>query len=152
MQYLMTGSMGLVCGLTLAGLAASDARADEDKHIQAALVGAELSTIATHLAASPGSAIDFSDVSNEHCFFTGWDKHHTHYAIDPGATTEDAIDFVDARPLIEAGMPVQNLSAAPTELGQMASSQWYYLAEGQTEPHHGMTAEFPLLVRATDLE
>ncbi len=152
MHRCLTISINLVIGILFAALSMTGARADEDPHKQAALVGAELSTIARHLAERPKTAIDFSDVSNEHCFFTGWDKHHTHYAIDPGATQEDNIDFVDARPLIEVGISVHDLPAAPTELGQMTPGQWYLVAEGQKEPHHGMTAKFPLLVRATNLE
>lgn len=150
MHRYFTISIKLVVGILLAALSVTVAHADQDAHKQAALVGAELSTIARHLSERPNTAIDFTDVSNEHCFFTGWDKHHTHYAIDPGATKEDTIDFVDARPLIETGMSVKDLPAAPAELGQMTPGQWYLVAEGQKEPHHGMTAKFPLMVRATN--
>ena len=138
--------------LSAASFIAIGARAGEDPHKQAALVSAEISTIARHLSMRPKTAIDFSTVSNEYCFFTGWDKHHTHYAIDPGITREDNIDFVDARPLIAAGFVVEQLPPLPKDLGQMEPGQWYLVAEGEHEPHHGMTAKFPLLLRATNLE
>ena len=48
------------------------------------IVEAEIGTIANQLSLRPKTAIDFSKVSGEYCFFTGWDGHHTHYAIDPG--------------------------------------------------------------------
>ena len=55
---------------------------------------------------APGKnpAIDFSKVSGEYCFYSGsdknsgWDKHHTHYAIDPTKTQEDLIDFEGLTP------------------------------------------------------
>ncbi len=152
MHRFFTISINLVIGILLASLSMTGANAAKDLHKQAALVSAELSTIARHLSVRPKTAIDFSKVSNEYCFFTGWDRHHSHYAIDPGVTEEDIIDFVDARPLIKAGMPVNNLPAAPTELGRMTPGQWYLVAKGQNEPHHGKTAKFPIMVRATNLE
>jgi len=124
----------------------------EDVHEQAALVSAEISTIAKHLSIRPKTAIDFSAVSDEYCYFTGWDTHHTHFAINPEGTKEDNVDFVDARPLIQAGIAVQDLPALPEGLGNMVPGQWYLVAEGKNEPHHGMTAKFPLLMRATNLE
>ena len=124
----------------------------EGVHEQAALVSAEISTIAKHLSVRPKTAIDFSGVSDEYCYFTGWDTHHTHFAIHPEDTLEDNIDFVDARPLIEAGIAVQDLPALPQGLGNMVPGQWYLVLEGENEPHHGMTAKFPLLMRATNLE
>lgn len=143
---------GFWLGLSLASFSTTGLEAAEDVHSQAALVGAEISTIALHLSLRPKTAIDFSQVSNEYCFFTGWDKHHTHYAIDPSETQEDNIDFVDARSLIDAGLDVQNLPSLPAKLGQMSPGQWYLVAKGENEPHHGMTAKFPLLLRATNLE
>jgi hypothetical protein len=97
-------------------------------HEQAALVSAEISTIARHLSLRPKTAIDFSAVSDEYCYFTGWDTHHTHFAINPEGTEEDNVDFVDARPLIEAGIAVQDLPALPEGLGNMVPGQWYLVA------------------------
>ena len=90
----------VVAELVLTALSGT-AWAGQDKPSQASIVGAELSAIANQLSLRLKTAIDFSKVSGEYCFFTGWDAHHTHYAIDPAKTQEDLIDFADARPLIE---------------------------------------------------
>ena len=81
----------------------AETQSEEEKMAQlkqAALVGAELSTIAKHLQTRPQTAIDFTDVSGEYCFETGLGKgaHMTHYAVDPDSTMEDIIDFVNAAP------------------------------------------------------
>ncbi len=135
----------------LAALPAT-AWAGQDKPSRASIVGAEISTIANQLALRPKTAIDFSKVSGEYCFFTGWDAHHTHYAIDPGKSQEDVIDFADARPLIEQGIDVTRLPALPEGLGKMVPKQWYYLAPGGKDPHHGRQYKFPVLMRATNLD
>ncbi len=56
------------------------------------------------------------------------------YAIDPASTKEDVIDFVNAEPLIEAGLDVDALPRYPEELGAMEPSQWYFLPEDEYEP------------------
>ncbi len=125
---------------------------------QAAIVGAELSTIANQLGLRPESAIDYSKIG-EYCFYlgsdkiSGWRYHHTHYAIDPTKTQEDTIDFVDARPLLEAGVKLDGLPALPAELGKMTPGQWYFRPAGEPDPHHGGKAyDLPELVRASDLQ
>ncbi len=140
----------VVAALVLTGLSGT-AWAGQDKPSQASIVGAELSAIANQLSLRPETAIDFSKVSGEYCFFTGWDAHHTHYAIDPGKTQEDLIDFADARPLIQQGIDLSSLPALPEGLGKMVPKQWYYLAPGGEDPHHGDSYQFPVLLRATDL-
>ena len=119
---------------------------------QGAIVGAEISAIANQLSLHPATAKDFSKVSGEYCFFGGWDGHHTHYAIDPTKTGEDVVDFVDARPLIKAGLNVNDLLMLPGPLGSMTSKQWYFLPAGEFEPHHGKKAPFALLVRAINIK
>ena len=108
-----------------------------EKKDQAALVGAELSTIANHLSLRPKTVLDFTKASGQYCYFMGWDSHHTHYAIDPGSTQEDTIDFVDARPLLKAGVKFDGLSRLPQKLGKMMPNQWYFLPVGEFDPHHG---------------
>ncbi len=147
MRKLTIISASLVVGIILPQLAAA-----EEENKQAAIVGAELSAIANQLSLRPKSAIDFSKVSGEYCFFTGWDAHHTHYAIDPTGTQEDAIDFVDARPLLEAGVKPEGLPAMPDKLRKMTPKQWYFLAAGKHDPHHNAQYEFPVLLRASNLE
>ena len=68
------------------------------------------------------------------------------------ATREDVIDFVNAEPLIEAGVKLESLPRFPGGLGTMEPNQWYFLPSGEMEPHHGRKFPFPLLIRASDLE
>lgn len=134
------------------GALPSTVLADQAENNQAAIVGAEISTIAKQLSLRPKTALDFSKVSGEYCFFMGWDSNHTHYAIDPSKTPEDTIDFVDARPLLEAGVELKGLPPAPGELGKMIPKQWYFLAAGELDLHHGERWEFPLMIRASNIE
>ena len=138
--------------LAAAGSEKDAAKAAQNK--QAAVVGAELSTIAKHLQIRPQTAIDFTHVSGEYCFETGLGRgaHMTHYAVDPSSTQEDIIDFVNAQPLIEAGVNVDSLPKFPGGLGTMEPNTWYFLAAGEHEPHHGTEFPMPLLIRATNLE
>lgn len=158
MPRLRIASTSLVIGLAMAGLSATGTFADEAKHKQAALIAAEISTFANQLSLRPETAIDFSKVSGEYCFYSGsdkksgWDKHHTHYAIDPSKTHEDVIDYVDARPLLEAGANFKNLPLLPAELGKMILGQWYLRPADQLDPHHGKGWSYPELVRASDLQ
>ncbi len=82
----------------------------------------------------------------------GWDKHHTHYAIDPTKTQEDLIDYIDARPLLEAGVNVEDLPRLPAELGKMIPGQWYIRPANEYDPHHGKAYDYPELMRASDLQ
>ena len=160
MKKLLVGAAIIMIGLPGMGWAASEAEQVEALKTQveaakkqAALVGAELSVIAKHLQTRPKTAIDFSEVSGEYCFNVGLGKggHMTHYAIDPAGTTEDVIDFVNAKPLIEAGINVTDLPRFPGGLGSMKPNQWYFLPAGDFEPHHGKKMPIPLLIKATNL-
>ena len=125
MHRFFTISMNIVSGLTFAALSMAGARAAEDPHKQAAVVSAEIVAFANQLSHRPKTALDFSKVSGEYCFYsgsdkdTGFDKHHTHYAIDPTKTQEDVIDFIDARTLLEAGLKMESLPKLPADLGKM---------------------------------
>ena len=125
---------------------------------QAAIVGAEITAFANQLVLLPETAFDYSK-NGQYCFYSGadkisgWDYHHTHYAIDPTKTQEDLIDFIDARPLLEAGAKLDGLPALPAELGKMTPGQWYLRPAGEPDPHHGGNAyDLPELVRASDLQ
>ena len=133
----------LVAGTALAG------RGD-----QASIVAAEVSAFANLLAQRPKTAIDLSGVSGEYCFKVDIGKggHMTHYAIDPGKTREDVIDFVNAAPLIEAGLNVEKLARHSGKLGTMEPNQWYYLPKGDFEPHHGIRFPFPVLIKAVNIK
>jgi hypothetical protein len=121
---------------------------------QAAIVASELSAISNQLSLKPGMALDLSKVSGAYCFNAGLGSggHMTHYAIEPGKTVEDVVDFVNAESLVKAGLAVDKLPRLPEKLGAMKPNQWYYLPAGEFEPHHGMKFSFPLMVRASDIK
>ncbi len=134
------------------GLAAPLA-ADRELHGKAATVAAELETIARHLQMHPQMAIDLTAVSGEYCLNT-WRAggvQMVHFAVDPSATTEDVVEFVEAASLTGQGVDVSGLPPMPAKLGAMTPGQWYHLAAGAPEPHHGASFPVPLLVRASDL-
>ena len=142
--------VGIVLALSLG---AQTARAEEAA-TQAAIVGGELATLANQLHLRPETALDFTKVSGEYCFDVrlGEGGHMTHYATDPTKTQEDVIDFVNAAPLIKAGVKVDNLPRFPGRLGSMTPNQWYFLPAGELEPHHGIKFPFPLLLNANNLK
>ena len=158
MRMLLMGAALAMSVLPNAVSAGSETDKEEAARKQAALVGAEISAFANQLSLRPETAIDFSKVSGEYCFYSGsdknsgWDKHHTHYAIDPTKTQEDVIDYVDARPLLEAGVNVEGLPRLPAELGKMIPGQWYIRLAGEHDPHHGKGYDYPELMRASDLQ
>ena len=143
-----------VAVLALAAALPSLAAAAGDSNKQSAIVAGEIAAIAKQLGLRPETAIDLTEVSGEYCFNVGLDRggHMTHYAVDPGSRTEDVIDFINAEPLAAAGIPVDKLPAFPGGLDTMQPNQWYYLATGAHEPHHGRSFPFPLLLRATSLD
>ena len=119
------------------------------------VVAGELATIANQLALNPKSAVDFTHVSGEYCFSAGVGKggHMTHFATDPTKTQEDVIDFVNAKPLIEAGVVnVEKLPRFPGTLGSMTPNQWYYLPAGEHDPHHGRSWPFPMMIKASNIK
>jgi hypothetical protein len=75
-----------------------------------------------------------------------------HFAVDPAATTEDVVEFVEAESFTSHGVDVTTLPRMPASLGAMQPGQWYYLPAGAPEPHHGSSFSFPLLLRASDLQ
>jgi hypothetical protein len=121
---------------------------------QASIVAAELSAIANQLSIRPQTALDLSKVSGEYCFNVNLETggHMTHYAIYPENTREDVIDFVNAAPLIEAGVKVDMLARFPGKLGGMTPKTWYFLSAGEFEPHHGIRFPYPLLIKAVNLK
>ena len=139
--------------ILLGGVGLGSSRA-ADPSPQAGIVAGELSTIANQLSLRPDLAIDFTKVSGEYCFNAGLGAggHMTHYATDPTRTQEDVIDFVNAEPLVKAGVNVANLPRFPGGLNSMTSGQWYFLPAGELEPHHGTKFPFPLLIRATNIK
>ena len=82
------------------------ASADEqDVHGQAAVGAAELGTIARHLQIHPEMALDFTEVSGEHCLNT-WKAggaQMMRFAVDTSTTSEDVVEFVKADSLASLG-------------------------------------------------
>ncbi len=75
-----------------------------------------------------------------------------HYAIDPTKTNEDVIDFVAAKPLLDAGANFDGLPRFPGTLGSMQPNQWYFIPAGAFEPHHGTKFPMPMLMRASTVK
>lgn len=121
---------------------------------QGAKVAEGVAAVAKQLALRPQTIIDFTAVSGEICFNHGLGKgaNMTHFATDPTRTQEDVIDFVNAKPLIAAGVDVDKLPKHPGKLGSMKPGQWYFLPAGQFEPHHGKKFSIPLMIRASNLQ
>lgn len=152
MRTLITTLFGLLVAAGAPQIAA--AQTPEDAHKQAAIVAAELGTIARHLQAKPQMALDFSKVSGEYCLNT-WKAgggHMTHFAIDLDSTQEDVIDFVIADSLTQAGVDIASLPRFPGGLGTMEPNTWYHLPAGELEPHHGKPFPVPLLLRASNIQ
>lgn len=150
----MRVSISAGVGLLAISLTAASLAAEQDVHAQAAVVAAELGTIAKHLQMYPQMALDFTEVSGEHCLNT-WKAggaQMVHFAIDPSATQEDVVEFVKAESFTSIGIDVTGLLRMPAKLGAMEPGKWYYLPADEPEPHHGATFPFPLLLRASDLQ
>jgi hypothetical protein len=147
------GTVLVTIAVVVAGAGSGPSPAAEPS-AQAAIVAGELSTIANQFALRPDLAIDLTKVSGEYCFNAGLGAggHMTHYATDPTRTQEDVVDFVNAEPLVKAGVNVATLPRFPGGLKSMTPGQWYFLPAGELEPHHGTKFPFPLLIRATDLK
>ena len=154
MRTLFAALFGLLVAAGVAQIAAAQTATPGDAHKQAAIVAAELGTIARHLQARPEMVLDFSKVSGEYCLNT-WKAgggHMTHFAIDLASTQEDVIDFVIADSLTQAGVDVASLPRFPGALGAMAPNTWYFLPAGELEPHHGGPFSVPLLIRASNIQ
>src|SRR5262245_35358180 len=109
----------------------------------------EVFAIARLLRAKPDMAIDQIAASGEYCLKSGLGTM-THYASDPTKTREDIVYEFDATALTKAGLDLRNLPVLPA-LGHMEPGQWYYLPEGQVDPHHKHVMPGPTLLIAVDV-
>lgn len=109
----------------------------------------EIIAIARLLRARPGMAIDQTGKSGEYCLKSS-ESTMAHYAKDPATTKEDIVYEFPAAPLLTAGLDPTRLPALPA-LGKMEPGQWYYLPEGQVDPHHQHTMNGPTLLIAADV-
>ena len=109
----------------------------------------EILAIARLLRARPEMAIDQTGKSGEYCLKSS-DSTMAHYAKDPATTKEDIVYEFPAAPLLTAGLDPARLPALPA-LGKMEPGQWYYLPEGQVDPHHQHKMNGPTLLIAADV-
>ena len=109
----------------------------------------ELLAIARLLRAKPEMAIDRTSASGEYCLKSGLGTM-THYASDATRTREDIVYEFDAAALTKAGLDPGKLPVLPA-LGKMEPGRWYYLPEGQVDPHHQHTMPGPTLLFAVDV-
>ena len=141
----------LLVGLSLQVTWAAKKLSEEEAKA-AGVVAGEITAIANQLHLRPETALDFTKVSGEYCLKAGFPAGSmTHYAVDPKNTQEDVVDFIDAEPLIKAGLDVNTLPRFPGGLGSMKSGQWYFLPAGEMEPHHGIKFKTPLLIRGVNI-
>jgi hypothetical protein len=109
----------------------------------------EVLAIARLLRARPDMAIDRTKESGELCLKSGLGTM-THYAKNPERTKEDIVYEFDAAPLVKAGLDPQKLALLPG-LGKMEPGQWYYLPEGQVDPHHQHKLQGATVLIAVDV-
>ena len=109
----------------------------------------EVLAIGRLLRARPEMAIDRTKESGELCLNSGLGTM-THYAKNPERTREDIVYEFAAAPLVKAGLDPQKLALLPA-LGKMEPGQWYYLPEGQVDPHHQHTMKGATLLIAVDV-
>lgn len=110
---------------------------------------AEILAIARLLRARPEMAIDQTGKSGEYCLKSS-ENTMAHYAKDPTTTREDIVYEFPASPLVTAGLDPTRLSSLPA-LGKMEPGKWYYLPEGQVDPHHQHKMDGPTLLIAADV-
>ena len=109
----------------------------------------EVLAIARLLRAKPEMAIDRTKESGELCLKSGLGTM-THFAKNPDGTREDIVYEFAAAPLVKAGLDLQKLALLPG-LGKMEPGQWYYLPEGQVDPHHQHTMPGATVLIAVDV-
>jgi hypothetical protein len=111
---------------------------------------AEILAIARILRANPKLAIDQTAASGEYCFNSGQGTM-VHFTAQPDRTKEDVVYEFDASGLIAAGLDPARLPQLP-ERGRMTPGVWYFLPQGQQDPHHGHPMTSPTIAIALDLE
>src|SRR5262245_49939179 len=109
----------------------------------------EILAIARILRAKPEMAIDRTQESGEYCLKSGFGIM-THYATTPSATKEDIVYEFDGTLLVKAGLDPKQLPLLPA-LGKMEPGHWYFLPEGQIDPHHQHAMPGPTLLIAVDV-
>ena len=110
----------------------------------------EILAIARILRGNPKMAIDQTAASGEYCFKSSTGTM-VHFAAQPERTLEDVIYELDASGLIAAGLDPTRMKQLP-ELGQMTPGVWYFLANGQLDPHHAHAMPNPTIAIAVNVK
>ena len=74
-----------------------------------------------------------------------------HFATQPERTSEGVLYEFDASGLIAAGLDPTRMKQLP-ELGQMTPGVWYFLANGQLDPHHAHAMTGPTIAIAVNVK
>jgi hypothetical protein len=110
----------------------------------------EILAIARILRANPELALDRTAASGEYCFNSGFGTM-VHFATQPERTPEDVVYEFDASGLITAGLDPARLQQLP-ELGRMTPGVWYFLPQGQQDPHHAHAMARPTIAIAINVK
>jgi hypothetical protein len=110
----------------------------------------EILAIARILRANPEMAIDRTAASGEYCFKSG-PGNMVHFATQPERTSEDVVYEFDASGLIAAGLDPARVKQLP-ELGRMTPGVWYFLPQGQLDPHHAHAMPGPTVAIAFNVK
>jgi hypothetical protein len=110
----------------------------------------EILAIARILRANPEMAIDRTAASGEYCFKSG-PGNMVHFATQPERTSEDVVYEFDASGLIAAGLDPARMKQLP-ELGRMTPGVWYFLPQGQLDPHHAHAMPSPTIAIAVNVK
>jgi hypothetical protein len=110
----------------------------------------EILAIARILRANPEVAIDRTAASGEYCFKSSLGTM-VHFADQPERTSEDVVYEFDASGLITAGLDPARMKQLPG-LGRMTPGVWYFLPEGQPDPHHAHAMAAPTIAIAVNVK
>jgi len=110
----------------------------------------EILAIARILRANPEVAIDRTAASGEYCFNSGLGTM-VHFAAQPERTPEGVLYEFDASGLIVAGLDPARMKQLP-ELGRMTPGVWYFLPNGQQDPHHAHAMPGPTIAIAVSVK
>jgi hypothetical protein len=110
----------------------------------------EILAIARILRANPEMALDRRAASGEYCFKSGLGTM-VHFAVEPAGTSEDVLYEFDASGLIAAGLDPARMKELP-KLGRMSPRVWYFLPEGQLDPHHAHAMPGPTIAIAVNVK
>ena len=110
----------------------------------------EILAIARILRANPEVAIDRTAASGEYCFKSSLGTM-VHFADQPERTSEDVVYEFDASGLIQAGLDPARMKQLPG-LGRMTPGVWYFLPQGQPDPHHAHAMSAPTIAIAVNVK